>query len=89
MEHFGIATVEAMSAGAVPLVYAAGGQTEIVVDGVNGELWTSEKELVDGTISLVTDATKYKKLQKSAMVRSEIFNTDRFTRAFDGLIAGW
>lgn len=89
MEHFGIATVEAMSAGSVPLVYAAGGQTEIVTDGVNGELWTSVKELVDGTIALVTDSARLKKLQKAAMARSAAFGTERFTRAFDGLIAGW
>jgi len=89
MEHFGIATVEAMSAGVVPLVFAAGGQPEIVTDGVSGKLWTSEKELVDGTIALVTDAPKLKRFQKAAMARSQVFSTERFTRAFDGLIAGW
>ncbi len=89
MEHFGIATVEAMSAGAVPLVYAAGGQPEIVMDGVSGELWSSVKELVDGTIALVTDPVRLKRVQKGAMERSVMFSTDRFTRAFDGLIAGW
>lgn len=89
MEHFGIATVEAMSAGAVPLVYAAGGQTEIVNDGVNGELWTSTKELVDGTIALVTDTALLGRMQKAAIARASTFDTDRFTRAFDGLIAGW
>lgn len=89
MEHFGIATVEAMSAGTVPLVFSAGGQPEIVSDGVNGVLWTSTKELVDGTISLVTDPERLKRLQKAAIVRSAMFSTQRFTRAFDGLIAGW
>ena len=38
-EHFGISTVEAMGAGAVPVVINAGGQTEIVADGENGFLW--------------------------------------------------
>ena len=38
-EHFGITTVEAMSAGAVPVVIAAGGQPEIVRDGVDGFLF--------------------------------------------------
>ncbi len=89
MEHFGIATVEAMSAGTVPLVFAAGGQSEIVTDGVSGELWTSMKELVDGTVSLVTDPKMFKRLQKGAMARSAAFSIERFTRAFDGLIAGW
>lgn len=89
MEHFGIATVEAMSAGTVPLVFAAGGQTEIITDGVNGALWKSVKELVDGSISLVTDPGRLKRLEKAAIARAATFKTERFTRAFDGLIAGW
>ncbi len=89
LEHFGIATVEAMSAGAVPLVFAAGGQPEIVTDGVSGELWATMKELVDGTISLVTDQARLLRLRKAAMLRSQAFSIERFTRAFDGLIAGW
>ena len=35
-EHFGITTVEAMSAGAVPVVIDAAGQVEIVEQGVSG-----------------------------------------------------
>lgn len=89
LEHFGIATVEAMSAGTIPLVFAAGGQPEIVSDGINGTLWTSVKELVDGTISLMTDTTRIARMSKAAIVRSETYGTERFTRAFDGLIAGW
>lgn len=89
MEHFGIATVEAMSAQCVPLVFAAGGQPEILSDGINGVLWKTQKELVDGTISLITDGTNLKKMQKAAMARAETFNVARFTRAFDGLIANW
>ena len=45
-EHFGIAVVEAMAAGAVPLVFAAGGPAEIVQDGVNGCHWRTLDELV-------------------------------------------
>lgn len=88
-EHFGIATVEAMSAGAIPLVYGAGGQPEIVDDGTNGVLWQTMKELVDGTISLMTDKERIIRLRRNAIARSSLFSTSRFTRAFDGLIAGW
>ena len=38
-EHFGIAIVEAMAAGAVPIVYGAAGPAEIVRDGVEGRTW--------------------------------------------------
>jgi len=39
VEHFGITTVEAMAAGAVPVVIDKGGQREIVDDGINGFRW--------------------------------------------------
>ncbi|MFZ5845737.1 MAG: glycosyltransferase family 4 protein, partial [Patescibacteria group bacterium] len=45
MEHFGIATVEAMSAGSVPLVFNGGGQPEIVRQGQDGFLWQTKGEL--------------------------------------------
>ena len=37
-EHFGIAVVEAMAAGAVPIVYGAAGPAEIVRDGVSSRI---------------------------------------------------
>lgn len=45
-EHFGISTVEAMSAGAIPVVINSAGQKEIVKDGLNGYLWNDQAELV-------------------------------------------
>lgn len=52
VEHFGISTVEAISSRAIPLVYKAGGQTEIVN---NQELlWESEEELIIKTKNLTT-----------------------------------
>lgn len=52
VEHFGISTVEAISSHAIPLVYKAGGQTEIVK---NQELlWESEDELITKTKNLTT-----------------------------------
>ncbi len=47
MEHFGISVVEAMSSGAIPLVYAEGGPTEIVANGVTGFHWRTIDELVE------------------------------------------
>lgn len=54
-EHFGLTTVEAMSYGCVPLVYADGGQTEIVRSSY-GRLWKTMDELVETTGRLVRDA---------------------------------
>lgn len=53
-EHFGMATVEAMSYGSVPLVYADGGQRELVRPNF-GTLWTDVDDLVEMTSRLVED----------------------------------
>jgi len=51
-EHFGMSTVEAMSARCVPVVVNNGGQREIVTHGVNGFLWNTVEELVAQTAAL-------------------------------------
>ncbi len=55
MEHFGITTGEAMSAGCVPVVINKGGQPEIVRDGVDGFVWNDSRELKEITLKLITD----------------------------------
>lgn len=88
MEHFGITTAEAMSAGVVPLVYAAGGQLEIVQDSVNGLVWRSTDELLEKTKLLLSDKKKYAALSEAAISRAGDFSDAQFTRGFDALIAG-
>lgn len=50
-EHFGISTVEALSAGCIPLVVPRGGQKEILIDPKYH--WQSKEELVSKTLSLI------------------------------------
>ncbi len=52
-EHFGITTVEAMSAGCIPVVIAGGGQQEIVTDGVDGFTFRTAEELIRTTAALM------------------------------------
>ena len=52
-EHFGITTVEAMSAGCIPVVIDRGGQREIVTHGENGYLWKDLGELKRFTQSVM------------------------------------
>lgn len=89
MEHFGITTVEAMSAGVVPVVFAAGGQLEIVSDTVDGYTWASAPELIQKTKKLLASPETWKILSRAAAKRANDFSEVHFTRAFDALIAGW
>lgn len=78
-EHFGISTVEAMGAGAVPVVINAGGQKEIVTDGGNGFLWDSLEELQAKTLKLVNDEKMLIDLSRKAKEKAEQFGEDKFS----------
>lgn len=88
-EHFGITTVEAASAGAVPLVYAGGGQKEIIRDGVNGLLWNTPLELIEKTLSVIADSDAYASLQKEARLTWKRYSTQTFERSYDALLASF
>ncbi|MGZ4849441.1 MAG: glycosyltransferase family 4 protein, partial [Halobacteriota archaeon] len=78
MESFGITTVEAMAAGSVPLVINKGGQPEIVRNGIEGTLWDTLHELLEGTASLMTDSTLRAAMSVASMERSKAFSTRVF-----------
>lgn len=86
MEHFGITTVEAMSAGGVPIVFAGGGQSEIVEDGKDGFLWSTIDELLEKTNNVIINKHATAILQKNAVEKSKQFSVSRFCDAFDGLL---
>ncbi len=73
-EHFGIAVVEAMAAGAVPLVFAAGGPAEIVQHGVNGYHWRTLDELIALTRRLIADPGEHRRLAAAAQQRATDFS---------------
>lgn len=79
-EHFGISTVEAMGAGAVPVVINAGGQREIVQNNVNGFLWNTTNDLIQYTNELVENNNLWQKMSKEAINRSKYFAGDRFCK---------
>lgn len=86
MEHFGIATVEAMSAGAVPLVTRSGGHLETVVDNKSGYWWGTIDELVTKTRELVADKEKLQSFSKAAIARSKSFSKETFYNGLANLI---
>jgi glycosyltransferase involved in cell wall biosynthesis len=83
-EHFGIATVEAMLAGCVPLVPRGGGQTEIVEHGDNGFLCRNMDELVMHTICLANDDDMRSQMSRRAIDRGQCFNVSAFEGALRG-----
>jgi len=85
-EHFGITTVEAMSAGVVPIVYGSGGQKEIVTEGVNGFLWSDVDQLTRRTREVATDQMLSGGLSTRAMESSKQFGRRAFTARLDELI---
>jgi len=86
-EHFGIATVEAMSAGAVPAVYSSGGQKEIVTNGVDGFWWDDIDTLVSQTRRLVNEPALRCELSNRAILSSKRFRREAFGARVDQLIA--
>lgn len=86
VEHFGIATAEAMSAGCVPVVIDKGGQPEIVKSGENGFLWDSLDSLNKVTLQLIESPEKMKKLAKEAKRASQRYSKERFCEEFSSLI---
>ena len=86
-EHFGITTVEAMSAAAVPVVYASGGQKEIVTDAVDGFWWNDFDELAQQTRKLVKDEDLRRRLGQQAVTSSRRFGKQTFAERIDQLIS--
>ncbi len=85
-EHFGISTVEAMGAGAVPIVINAGGQKEIVENKKNGFLWDNIEELKKITLEMINNAKLLVRLSKEAREVSKNFNKEKFSTEINNLI---
>lgn len=86
-EHFGISTVEAMGAGAVPVVFNAGGQKEIVTDGETGLLWNTIPELIEETLLLINSKDLLDDLSKNAKSRAKDFSKEEFARRVNRMIS--
>lgn len=79
-EHFGMSTLEAMSARCVPIVINAGGQKEIVSHGDSGYLWSSVDELVEHSIKLIAQHELLAVMQARARERFQEFDREHFSK---------
>lgn len=78
-EHFGIAVVEAMAAGAVPVVFGAAGPAEIVRHGVDGYHWQTPSDLVRFTRQLIADPALRATMSARAQERAKDFSAEVFS----------
>lgn len=86
LEHFGVATLEAMAWGCVPIVIGMGGQVEIVASGVNGFTWRTVDELTSLTSMLIKDGRLRQSLARAASARARSFTKASFRRRLQLLI---
>jgi len=78
LEHFGMSTAEAMAHGAVPVVFAAGGQLEVVEEGRSGLFWRQPAELIGATRELIADDGRRRRLGEAARSRAQRWSRPRF-----------
>lgn len=78
-EHFGMSTVEAMSAGAIPIVISRGGQKEIVSHGKSGYLWNTLDELLESTSTLIDNPEMRRTMRQQARTRFYDFDREHFS----------
>ena len=81
MEHFGISTCEAMSAGCVPVVIAKAGQLELVEDAINGFTFLDEGALIERTLQCMR---LHEAGELVPLARAAASSTARFDRAHFG-----
>ncbi|HEX8220868.1 MAG TPA: glycosyltransferase family 4 protein [Chloroflexia bacterium] len=87
MEHFGIVTVEAMSAGCVPVVIARGGQPEVVQHGVSGFLWNTLDELKALTLQYAaSDEAVQRAYRAEAIKASQRYAPSNFRANLDDIV---
>jgi glycosyltransferase involved in cell wall biosynthesis len=85
-EHFGIALVEAMSAGAVAVAIRFGGPAEIIQDGVNGVLISDGSEFSACTQRLLEGAD-IERLARSARERAAAFSFEHFAERLSEIVS--
>ena len=87
-EHFGISIVEALAAGAVPLVYKAGGPVEVVEDKISGLHWQALAELQAQTLLLAENSAAWLRLASYGPVVAQKYTANQLRRGFRVLLRG-
>jgi glycosyltransferase involved in cell wall biosynthesis len=86
-EHFGIATIEAMSAWVVPVVFNSGGPVEVIQHGRSGFLWKDLESLRSHTRALMLDSKRLSLLAEQARERSLNYHPSKFFQRADQIFS--
>lgn len=84
-EHFGICVVEALHAGAVPIVADAGGPREIVEHGRDGYRVRTRAQMLATTVRLMRDRALRSRMSAAARMRARAYSREGFAQAFRAL----
>ncbi|MES1256094.1 MAG: glycosyltransferase family 4 protein [Acidobacteriota bacterium] len=85
-EHFGMATVEAMANGCVPVVIGRGGQREVVEHGQSGFLAESLDDMAARTSELAADPAMGQRMSLAAVERAQRFGRTSFESRLQHLV---
>jgi glycosyltransferase involved in cell wall biosynthesis len=88
MEHFGLAIVEAMAAGCVPLAFRGGGPTEIIRHGETGFLYRGWDQLARLTVAAARDPRRLSAIGRRARISSARFGVAGFRKELRALLKG-
>jgi glycosyltransferase involved in cell wall biosynthesis len=88
LEHFGIATAEAMSAGSIPIVINLGGQPEIIGESDCGVLWNTFEECKEATWKLIHDPSRREQMSRRAIDRAKVFQFPNFAKRVEEIFEG-
>ena len=85
-EHFGITTLEAMASGCVPIVFKAGGQLDIIREGINGWFWEDEETLLQKTVQLASDESGRQDFAERSLKRAEFFSVNNYKEKINEIL---
>jgi len=85
-EHFGMAPVEAMASGLVPILVNQGGLPEIINDGVDGFLWDEPSKMLAKTQLLIATPTELTKMSQESIKSSAKFGKNIFKEKITNLL---